>query len=273
MRRFEAAAKTLGHDFDYVTKKNLSEIPLYDALFIRTTTDPRYPAYLASKLAWESGLTVIDEPFAIMACSNKVHVYELLERSNIPRIQTVFLLKDQLNQMTIQEAFSILGKPIVLKAPYTAFSRYVEKAEDEESLNRICRRFFRISDIVVAQRFVPTAFDWRIGILDNDVLFACKYHMPEKQWKHGAMVRGGRFIWGKTEAVKRETLPPRLKEVAIQTSKPFGRGLFGVDIKEINGDYIVVEINDNATIYADEEDKEDADIYEKIINHLAREKD
>ena len=270
LRRFEAAANTLGHSFNYVIKKDLSAIPLYDALFIRTTTDPRYPAYLASKLAWESGLTVIDEPFAIRACSNKVHMHELLERSNIPRIQTLFLLKDRLDHRTIQEAFSTLGKPIVLKAPYTAFSKYVEKAEDEENLNRICKRFFRFSDIVVAQRFVPTTFDWRIGILDNDALYACKYHMPEGQWKHGTRVRGGRFIWGKTEAVKRETLPPRLKEVAIQASKPFGRGLFGVDIKEINGDYIVVEINDNATIYADEEDREDIDIYEKIINHLAR---
>jgi len=200
-------------------------------------------------------------------------MHELLERSNIPRIQTIFLLKDHLDHITIQETFSTLGRPLVLKAPYTAFSKYVEKAEDEETLKRICRGFFRLSDIVVAQRFVPTTFDWRIGILDNNALYACKYHMPEGQWRHGTRVKGGRFIWGKTEPVKRETLPPRLKEVATQASKPFGRGLFGADIKEINGDYIVVEINDNATIYADEEDREDTDIYQKIISYLAQEKD
>jgi len=251
-------------------KKDLSKIPLFDALFIRTTTDPRFPAYIASKMAWERGLTVIDEPHAIIACSNKIHMHGLLERFNVPRIPTIFLLKDQLNREEIQEAFETLGRPIVLKAPYTAFSKYVEKAEDEYSLRKICKRFFRFSDIVAAQKFVPTTFDWRIGILDNEVLFACKYHIPYGRWKHGTRLSGGRFIWGKTEAVKRRSLPSQLREVAIQASRPFGRGLFGIDIKEISGEYIVVEVNDNATIYADEEDKEDKDIYEKIISYLAQ---
>ncbi len=271
LRRFEDAAKRLGHSFDYVTKRELSKIPIFDALFIRTTTDPRFPAYIASKLAWENGLTVVDEPHAIVACSNKVHMYKILEQSNIPRIPTMLLLKEQLNNQKIHEVFDNLGNPIVLKAPYTAFSKYVEKVEDENSLREMCRRFFRISDIVVAQRFTPTTYDWRIGILNNQVLFACRYHIPKGMWKHGTKLKGGRrFIWGKTEAVRRESLPSRLREVAIQTSRPFGRGLFGIDIKELSGEYVVVEVNDNATIYADEEDKEDKDIYEKIINYLAQ---
>jgi glutathione synthase/RimK-type ligase-like ATP-grasp enzyme len=246
------------------------KIPEFDALLIRTTTDPRFPAYIASKLAWEAGLTVIDEPAAIIACSNKVHMYKLLKRVNIPKIPTTFLLKDHLNHEEIQGAFDLLGNPIVLKAPYTAFSKYVEKAENEETFTEICKRYFRISDIVVAQKFLPTSFDWRIGILDNEIIFACKYHIPTGRWKHGTRKKGGKsVIWGETEAIKKETLSTRLREVAIEASKPFGRGLFGIDIKEISGEYLTVEVNDNATIYADEEDTEDRDIYEKIINHLA----
>jgi glutathione synthase/RimK-type ligase-like ATP-grasp enzyme len=247
------------------------EIPQFDALFIRTTTDPRFPAYIASKLAWEAGLNVIDEPFAIIACSNKVHMYKLLQKANVPRIPTLFLLKDRLCHEEIKEAFDLLDSPIVLKAPYTAFSKYVEKAENEETLSKICKRFFRISDIVVAQKFLPTPFDWRIGILDNEILFACKYHIPAGKWKHGTRKKGGKsFVWGRTEAIKKETLTSRLREVAIQASKPFGRGLFGIDIKEISGEYVTVEVNDNATIYADEEDREDRDIYKRIITYLAQ---
>ena len=33
-----------------------------------------------------------------------------------------------------------------------------------------------------------------------------------------------------------------------------GKGLYGVDIKEVNGDYVVVEVNDNPSIYAGYED-------------------
>ena len=226
---------------------------------------------MASKLAWEKGLTVVDEPRAIMICSNKIHMYEILERNNIPRIQTLLFLKEHLDCEVIREAFETLGTPIVLKAPYTAFSKYVEKVENEDSLRKICKRYFRTLDMIVAQRFTPTTFDWRVGILDSKILFACKYHMPKGMWKHGTRLKDGRgYSWGKTEAVKRETLPSKLKDIALEASKPFGSGLFGIDIKEVSGNYLVVEVNDNATIYADEEDREDQDIYEKIINYLAQ---
>lgn len=216
-------------------------------------------------------MTVIDEPSAIIACSNKVHMYKMLDKNNVPRIPTLLLIKGTLTQKEIQDAFETLGSPLVLKAPYTAFSKYVEKAEDEDSLRIICRRYFRISDIVVAQKFLPTTFDWRIGILDNEVLFACKYHIPKGMWKHGTRKKGGKsYVWGRTEAIKRDTLPQRLRRIAVQASKPFGRGLFGIDIKEISGQYMTVEVNDNATIYADEEDREDKDIYEKIVSYLAQ---
>jgi glutathione synthase/RimK-type ligase-like ATP-grasp enzyme len=42
-----------------------------------------------------------------------------------------------------------------------------------------------------------------------------------------------------------------------------------VDIKEVNGDYVVVEVNDNPSIYHGQEDYRDNGIYEKIIKFLA----
>jgi glutathione synthase/RimK-type ligase-like ATP-grasp enzyme len=41
-------------------------------------------------------------------------------------------------------------------------------------------------------------------------------------------------------------------------------------LKEINGDFTVVEVNDNPSIYAGEEDRKDTDIYKKIIDYLAK---
>ena len=89
------------------------------------------------------------------------------------------------------------------------------------------------------------------------------------RWKHGAKRRGKpSFVWGRTISLKRENAPTKLKETAVKACEVVGSGLYGVDIKEINGDYVVVEVNDNPSIYAGNEDLRDRDIYSKIIAYL-----
>jgi len=77
-------------------------------------------------------------------------------------------------------------------------------------------------------------------------------------------------VWGRTEALDKQTAPPRLLEVALSACSVIGKGLYGVDLKEVNGDYVVVEVNDNPSIYAGYEDSVDKDIYKKIISYLAQ---
>jgi glutathione synthase/RimK-type ligase-like ATP-grasp enzyme len=52
-------------------------------------------------------------------------------------------------------------------------------------------------------------------------------------------------LCGRTITLKRDNAPQRLKEVALRACSVIGKGLYGVDIKEINGNYVVVEVNDN----------------------------
>ena len=42
--------------------------------------------------------------------------------------------------------------------------------------------------------------------------------------------------------------------MALKACSVVGKGLYGVDIKEADGDYVVVEVNDNPSIYAGYED-------------------
>jgi glutathione synthase/RimK-type ligase-like ATP-grasp enzyme len=269
LRRFKTVATDLHHSFEFISKRNLPQIPLYDALFIRATTDPSYTAYIASKIAWENKLAVLDDPHSIRICSNKIHMYKLLEKAGVPYIPSLYLPKDDLTEKTINDVFQRLGRPVVLKAPYTSFSKYVEKTESNSGFRRICKRFFRRSDVIVAQRFLPTQFDWRLGILDDEVLYACKYFIPKGRWKHGTRIRGrDRIVWGRTKTIPRIETPSRLQEVGVSACKAIGAGLFGVDLKEVNGDFLIVEVNDNPSIYAGEEDRKDRDIYRKIIQYL-----
>jgi glutathione synthase/RimK-type ligase-like ATP-grasp enzyme len=180
------------------------------------------------------------------------------------------LNRDELHHKKITDVFDALGKPVVIKAPYTSFSRYVEKAACETSFRDAAKRFFKKSDVLAVQKFVPTAFDWRVGVLNDEVLYVCKYMIPKGRWKHGAKLRGKpTFIWGRTVAMKKQNAPAKLKETALKACRVVGKGLYGVDIKEVDGDYVVVEVNDNPSIYAGYEDLRDKDLYHKIITYLS----
>lgn len=270
LQNFKQTAERMGHEFNFIFRNGLSEIPKYDSVFIRATTDPLYTAYVVSKTAWELGLKVIDDPESIKICANKIHQYCLFEKYSVPHIPTTFLNKDELHHRKISEIFASFGKPVVLKAPYTSFSKYVEKVACETSFREVAKRFFRRSDFLVVQKFMPSNFDWRVGVLNGEVLYVCKYMMPKGRWKHGVKRRGKpSFVWGRTVTLKRDNAPQRLKETALKACNVVGKGLYGVDIKEINGDYVVVEVNDNPSIYKGQEDYRDKDIYEKIIKFLA----
>jgi glutathione synthase/RimK-type ligase-like ATP-grasp enzyme len=270
LQRFKQTAERLGHEFNFMFRSGLSEIPKYDAVFIRATTDPFYTAYVVSKTAWVLGLKVIDDPESIRICANKIHQYRLFEKYDVPRIPTLFLNKEEFHHRQIEEIFELFGKPVVIKAPYTSFSKYVEKVSCETSFREVAKRFFRRSDYIVVQKFMPSRFDWRVGVLNGKVLYVCKYMMPKGKWKHGVKRRGKpSFIWGRTVTLKRDNAPQRLKEVALKACSVVGKGLYGVDIKEVNGDYVIVEVNDNPSIYHGQEDYRDRDIYEKIISFLA----
>jgi glutathione synthase/RimK-type ligase-like ATP-grasp enzyme len=270
LQNFKRVAENAGQEFNFLFRENISEIPKYDAVFIRATTDPLFTSYIVSKTAWELGLKVIDDPESIKICANKIHQYALFEKYDVPRIPTIFLNKDELHHKKITEVFDTLGKPVVIKAPYTSFSRFVEKAACETSFRDVAKRFFKKSDVLAVQKFVPTAFDWRVGVLNDEVLYVCKYMIPKGKWKHGAKLRGKeKVIWGRTIAMKKQNAPTKVRETALKACRVVGKGLYGVDLKEVDGEYVVVEVNDNPSIYAGYEDVRDKDLYIKIIEYLA----
>jgi glutathione synthase/RimK-type ligase-like ATP-grasp enzyme len=269
LNNFKETAEKQGNEFHFLFREDISDVPKFDAVFIRATTDPLNTAYVVSKTAWELGLKVIDDPESITICGNKIHQYALFKKYNVPRIPTVFLNKDELHHKKISDIFDELGKPVVIKAPYTSFSKYVEKAACETSFRDVAKRFFKKSDVLAVQKFTPTAFDWRVGVLNNDVLYVCKYMIPKGRWKHGAKLRGKpTVVWGRTVALKKESIRQSLREVALKACSVVGKGLYGVDVKEVDGEFVVVEVNDNPSIYAGYEDRKDKDLYGKIINYL-----
>ena len=58
-------------------------------------------------------------------------------------------------------------------------------------------------------------------------------------------------------------------DVALRSAKLMGLGLFGIDVKEVNGKPLVIEINDNPNIDVDIEDSILKDkLYDLIIESI-----
>lgn len=113
---------------------------------------------------------------------------------------------------------------------------------------------FETSDLVVAQEFVPTTFDWRIGILNRKPLFACKYFMAQDHWQIVRQDVNGDGRYGKSETIPVELAPRRAVAVALKAANLIGDGLYGVDVKESNKKFYVIEVNDNPNIDVGVED-------------------
>ena len=266
LEKFKFTAEAMGHAFEFIYKKDITNIRNYDALFIRATTDPSSSAYIVSRLAEQAGLKVIDDPHSIRTCSNKAILHDIFQKNNVPSPKSILFSGDYSNA-NIDNIFKTLGLPVIIKTPYTRFSSHVEKAENEKEFIELTQRLMRKSKLLVVQEFVRSDFDWRVGILRNEVLYLCKYCIPAGGWKVKSLING-KNVWGDTIAVPRDSISPELKEICLSLSKCVGDGLYGLDVKETSVGYKVIEINDNPSIYDGYEDVIDKDIYEKIITAL-----
>src|SRR5512136_1517748 len=94
LNKFKSTAESMGHTFEFIYKDDIPRIPDFDSLFIRATTDPSNVAYIASRLAEQSGLKVIDDPHSIRACSNKAVLHDLFLKNDIPAPKSILFTGD-----------------------------------------------------------------------------------------------------------------------------------------------------------------------------------
>jgi glutathione synthase/RimK-type ligase-like ATP-grasp enzyme len=188
-------------------------------------------------------LIVVDDPISIVRCSNKVFLAELFARHGIPHPKTVVA-----HSNNIEEAMEAVGIPCVLKRPDSSFSQGVSQAKTADEFRTLAGNFLKDSELVVAQEFTPSDFDWRIGVLGGEPLFACRYYMARGHWQIVSRSTRGSERWGRSETLSLADAPREALEVAVRAARLVGDGLYGVDIKEVNGNFLVIEVNDNPNI-------------------------
>lgn len=264
IQRFVRAAEHLNFYTERITKDDISRLNEFDALFIRETTRVNHHTYRMARIAEAEGLVVIDDPRSILLCTNKVYLAELMKKHRIPVPETMILSPDN-----IQTVADKLGFPIILKQPDSSFSNGVVKADQMEHYLIETEKLFETSDLLIAQAFIPTAFDWRVGIFNGIPLYGCRYHMARKHWQIYKRTGDGKVHEGNVDTVDVADIPAKVLKYALKAANLIGNGLYGVDLKEINGNVFVIEVNDNPSIDAGIEDailKED--LYRKIMKEI-----
>jgi glutathione synthase/RimK-type ligase-like ATP-grasp enzyme len=249
LQKFAAAAEALGMRAEFITRNDYARLTDFDALFVRDTTEVNHYTYRFARRALAEGLVVIDDPESILKCNNKVYLAEMLTRHGIPTPRTLLIHRDNTGEILRE-----LGLPVVLKKPDSAFSLGVVKAETESELNALLARLLVKSDLIIAQEWLPTAFDWRVGVLDRRALFVARYHMVPGHWQivqHNAQQV---YREGATEAVAISEAPEPVVTLGVKAANLIGDGFYGVDLKQTGAGCYVIEVNDNPNVDAGNED-------------------
>ncbi len=250
LKKFQKAAEAVGFDCEFITKNDMNRLAEFDGLFIRETTAVDHHTFRFAQRAVTEGLVVMDDPNSILKCTNKVYLAELMARHNIPIPKTMIVHRYNIDQIE-----KTLGLPCILKKPDSAFSMGVSKVETKEELLTTVKCLLEDSDLVIAQQFLPTSFDWRIGICDRRAIFTCRYHMANEHWqiiKRDA--QGNSTGEGDSDTLSIGEVPDELINIAVKAANLIGDGLYGVDLKQVEKKFYLIEVNDNPNIDAGIED-------------------
>lgn len=250
IQKFIKAAEKAGFNTEVITKNDYARITQFDALFIRETTNVNNYTFRFAKKAEAEGLIVMDDPLSILRCTNKVYLNELMISNNIAVPKSAIISRGMATPDTEKLPF-----PFILKEPDGAFSKGVKKVSNEKELKQLLKGFFKGSELLIAQEFMPTSFDWRVGILNGEPLYLCRYHMARNHWQIVNWKEGDKHTEGNADTLSIEEAPAGLIDTALRATRLIGNGLYGVDIKEVAGKYYVIEVNDNPNIDAGIEDK------------------
>jgi glutathione synthase/RimK-type ligase-like ATP-grasp enzyme len=265
LEKFMDAADKFGIDAELIDRDAYSRLPEYDALFIRETTSVTNHTYRFARRAEAEGLVVMDDSQSILKCTNKVYLEELLTRHRIPTPKSVIVHRENLDLLPYE-----IGFPLILKQPDSSYSIGVIKIENRDQLEKEAPPMLEDSELLIAQEFLPTEFDWRIGVIDGKPFYACKYFMAKKHWQI-VQRENDDVQQGRVQAVPLRRVPEFVLDVAVRASRLIGDGLYGIDLKQIDKKVYVIEINDNPSIDAGYEDTVIKDrIYEIVMKSFLR---
>jgi glutathione synthase/RimK-type ligase-like ATP-grasp enzyme len=259
-------AESMGYRSYFIFPVEIKKVLKTDALFIRSRTDPLNIAFIASKMAEMHDIPVIDDSRSIQICSDKINMYLHLIKAKVSVPRTELIKRTDFSEEGIGQLLESMNGSMVLKEPSTTYGNRVKKVTSVGDAHHIAGSYLKMSDWIVAQEYIESEEDWKVGVLNGEFLYACRYILPTESQKIVASEEGEIPDYA-SESVPQHLVPRETIDLAIDAARAIGNGLYSVDIKQRGGRQFVIEVNDNPSLESGE-DEYYPQIYNKIISNL-----
>jgi ribosomal protein S6--L-glutamate ligase len=206
----------------------------------------------------------VNDRAAVLRSRNKAGALATLAEAGVPVPDTVYV-SNPADAEAVRAAFERFDAPVVVKPNSTTRGVGVTKVHDADSLSGVTDYLDLVHDYratgdksYLVQEYVPDAADYRVMVLDGEVVGAVERRAPDG-WKHNVH-RGA-----DAAAVD---LPPELRELARDAAAALDVDFLGVDLLVTEDSAVVNETNARPTI--DDEAKYDADFYDRLAALVER---
>ncbi|ADQ68251.1 SSU ribosomal protein s6p modification protein [Halogeometricum borinquense DSM 11551] len=205
---------------------------------------------------------------AVLSSRNKAGVIAALSRAGLPVPETR-MVSNPVDEETVINAVADLSFPLVVKPNSATRGVGVAKVSDVDSLLGVVDYLNLVHDYratgdksYLIQEFVPNARDYRIMVLDGEVVGGVERRLPESldegRWKHNVH-RGA-------EATEL-TVSERHRELAVSVAEALGIDYLGVDLLVTGELTVVSETNARPTI---DHEKYASDFWDRLAALIRR---
>ncbi|MFI9508688.1 RimK family alpha-L-glutamate ligase [Nocardia sp. NPDC052566] len=181
----------------------------------------RTPAAIALARALEQrGVRVINSAAATEFCQDRVAMAHLAHLAGLPFAATTSLANPR--QLTAP-----IERPLVLKSRHSRRGDLVAAVSDADELDALARRW--PDEPVIVQDLVPgTNWDHKLWVVAGEVF---------------AALRRSEFAPGPGLPDRPSITPHPWAELALRVGEVFGLDVYGVDLLEVDGEPLIVDIN------------------------------
>ena len=180
----------------------------------------------------EAGVTVLNDPPAVVRAHDKLLTARILRRAGLPHPRTMLVER--------HSKLPDLEFPTVLKPRFGSWGADVRLCGDRRELEAVlrelaCRLWFRATGAVVQELVPPLGHDLRIVVARGRVVGAAKRIAPAGEWRTNVAL-GARIVPAEP--------PPVAVELALAAAEASGLDLVGVDLLPTGpGGFDVIELN------------------------------
>ena len=205
------------------------------------------------------GIRVVNDLNSALISGNKLFMTMSLVKAGVPTPRT----KIAFTQESALKALSELGYPAVLKPTIGSWGRLVALLNDTDAAKSVIEdreEMFPLYHVYYLQEKIKRPpRDIRAIVIGERTVAAIYRISTTGDWRTNT-ARGG-----KSENLK---ITKELDELCLRASKPFGRGVYGVDLMESNDQGLLVHEVNNTTEFKNVMAQSGVDIPGMIIEFL-----